>query len=171
MGTHRAIALGKLGGSKRTKLVIVTSNRNIVPSANRAYEKLAAHAITQQMEVKQGQQWMDWAQWMSAKYQRTSSAVEGRNGYLSGLHHAGRGLSEQTLKVLTIIHNFDLKRADGTTAAQRLFDHRFPDLFEWVVDKGGRTPRGPTLLQSSTSQSLTPSSFFGLSWYPLFDLT
>ena len=83
MGTHRAIALGKLGGSKRTKLVIVTSNRNIVPSANRAYEKLAAHAITQQMEVKQGQQWMDWAQWMSAKYQRTSSAVEGRNGYLS----------------------------------------------------------------------------------------
>jgi hypothetical protein len=60
--------------------------------------------------------------------------VEGRNGYLSGLHHAGRDLSEQTLKVLTIIHNFDLKRADGSTAVQRLFDHRFPNLFEWVID-------------------------------------
>jgi hypothetical protein len=73
---------------------------------------------------------MEWAQWMCAKYQPTSSAVEGRNGYLSGLHHAGRGLGEQNLRVLTTIHNFDLKRADGTTAAQRLFERRFPDLFE-----------------------------------------
>ncbi len=92
------------------------------------------------MGVKQGQHWIDWAQWMSSKYQRTSSAVEGRNGYLSKLHHAGRGLSPQSLKVLTIIHNFDLKRANGTTAAQRLFDHRFPDLFEWIVDYMGELP-------------------------------
>jgi len=53
--------------------------------------------------------------------QRTSSAVEGRNGYLSRLHHSHRGFTEQTLKVLTVIHNFDLKRDDDTTAAQRLF--------------------------------------------------
>ncbi len=103
-------------------------------AAQSAYEQFAAHAITQQMGYQKSQQWIDWAQWLCAKYQRTSSAVEGRNGYLSGLHHAGRGFSPQTLKVLTIIHNFDLKRADGTTAAQRLFDHCFPDLFEWVVD-------------------------------------
>jgi hypothetical protein len=45
---------------------------------------------------------------MVAKYQRTSSAVEGRNGYLSRLHHARRGFSKQSLQVLTIIHNFDL---------------------------------------------------------------
>ncbi len=109
-------------------------------AAHRAYEHLAAHPLTQQMGVKQGQDWIEWAQWMSSKYQRTSSAVEGRNGYLSKLHHAGRGLSPQSLKVLTIIHNFDLKRADGTTAAQRLFDHRFPDLFEWVVDYMGELP-------------------------------
>jgi hypothetical protein len=103
-------------------------------AANKSYEQLANHVITQQMGNQQGQQWIVWTQWMCAKYQRTSSAVEGRNGYLSGLHHAGRGLSQQTLRVLTIIHNFDLKRADGTTAAQRLFDHRFPNLFEWVID-------------------------------------
>ena len=96
-------------------------------AANNAREQLAADAITQQLGLQQGQQWMEWAQWMCTKYQRTSSAVEGRNGYLSGLHHAGRGLGEQTLRVLTIIHNFDIKRADGTTAAQRLFDHRFPE--------------------------------------------
>ena len=29
-----------------------------------------------------------------------------------------------------IIHNFDLKRLDGTTAAQRLYDYNLPDLFE-----------------------------------------
>ena len=97
-------------------------------------EHLATHVLTQQMEVDTRQQWIEWARWMCAKYQRTSSAVEGRNGYLSGLHHAGRGLSEQQLRVLTVIHNFDLKRADGTTAAQRLFNHQFPDLFEWIVD-------------------------------------
>ena len=70
-------------------------------------------------------------------YQCTSSAIEGRNGYLTRLHHAGRGFSTQTLKGLTIIHNFHLKRPDGTTATQRLFDYEFPDLFEWVTDHMG----------------------------------
>jgi hypothetical protein len=37
------------------------------------------------------------------------------------------------IKVLTIIHNFDIKRDDGTTAAQRLFEKPFPDLFEWLL--------------------------------------
>ena len=69
------------------------------------------------------------------------------------LHHAGRGLSPQSLKVLTIIHNFDLKRADGTTAAQRLFDHRFPDLFEWVVDYMGELP---VARSSSKAQQANP---------------
>jgi len=35
------------------------------------------------------------------------------------------GATEQTLKVLTVIHNFDLKRDDDTTAAQRLFGNPF----------------------------------------------
>jgi len=73
--------------------------------------------------------------------QRTSSAVEGRNGYLSRLHHSHRGFTEQTLKVLTVIHNFDLKRDDDTTAAQRLFGKPFPNLFDWVVLNMGELPR------------------------------
>jgi Family of unknown function (DUF6399) len=74
-------------------------------------------------------------------FQRTSSAVEGRNGYLSRLHQANRGFTEQTLQVLTIIHNFDFKRDDGTTAAQRLFGKPFPDLFESVARNLGELPR------------------------------
>jgi hypothetical protein len=54
-----------------------------------------------------------------------------------GLHV---GCSPQTLKVLTIIHNFHLKRPDGTTAAQRLFGYDFPDLFEWVASHVGDLP-------------------------------
>jgi len=53
---------------------------------------------------------------MVSKFQRTSSP--GRNGYLSRLHHSSRGLSVRRLQVLTI-HNFALKRTDGSTAAQR----------------------------------------------------
>ena len=40
--------------------------------------------------------WVSWANWIALKYQRTSSAVEGRNGYLSQKHHADRGFSGQT---------------------------------------------------------------------------
>jgi hypothetical protein len=84
---------------------------------------------------------------MCAEFQRISSAVEGCNGYLSRLHHANRGFTEQSLKVLKTIHNFDLKRDDGTTAAQRLFDKPFPDLFEWVVLNMGDLPRARRTLK------------------------
>ena len=72
---------------------------------------------------------------MVSNLQRTSSAVEGRNGYLSQRHHNGRGLLLERLKALTIIHNYALKRFDDTTAANRLFGKEFPDLFEWVAHR------------------------------------
>ena len=106
-------------------------------AAERAYQALINHPDTQDLYQ---QFWVDWSQEMAHKYQSTSSAVEGRNGYLSRLHHAGRGFSPQTLKVATIIHNFDLKRADGTTAAQRLFGYEFPNLFDSIVASMGDLP-------------------------------
>ncbi len=68
------------------------------------------------------------------KFQRTSSAVEGRNGVLSRMNHAQRAIPMRRLKVLTIVHNFGLRREDGTTAAERLFGEPSPDLFEWIVE-------------------------------------
>jgi len=129
-------------------------------AADEAAKQLLAHPLTQSMAVDERQTWIDWARWMTNNYQRTSSAVEGRNGYLTRLHHAGRGFSEQTLKVLTIIHNFHLKRPDGTTAAQRLFSYEFPDLFEWVVDHMGDLPLAR---QSLKAQTLNP---FHLEGFP-----
>ncbi|MHC5939501.1 DUF6399 domain-containing protein, partial [Nostoc sp.] len=60
---------------------------------------------------------IDWASWMVSKCQRSSSAVEGHNGYLSQVYHNRRGLSSRRLQVMTVIHNFHIKRSDGTTAA------------------------------------------------------
>jgi hypothetical protein len=109
-------------------------------AVNKAAHQLVSHPLTQSMPADARHVWIDWARWMANNYQRTSSAVEGRNGYLTRLHHCGRGFSPQTLKVLTIIHNFHLKRPDGTTAAQRLFGYDFPDLVEWIVDQMGDLP-------------------------------
>jgi hypothetical protein len=86
------------------------------------------------------QHWWSWAEWMVSKFQRTSSPVEGRNGYLSRIHHGARGLSARRLQVLTVIHNFALHRADGSTAAERLFTRQFPDLFEYIVEHMGELP-------------------------------
>jgi Family of unknown function (DUF6399) len=123
-------------------------------AAEAAAQKLLTHPLTQAMPAAERQAWIDWARWMANNYQRTSSAIEGRNGYLTRLHHAGRGFSPQTLKGLTIIHNFHLKRPDGTTAAQRLFGYEFPDLFDWVTDHMGDLP-----LARQSSNSHRPNPF------------
>ncbi len=109
-------------------------------AASSAFDRLFEQPLTLQLEANERQRWVLWGREFCTKYQRTSSAVEGRNGYLSKLHHARRGFSEQSLQVLTIIHNFDLKRHDGTTAAQRLFHHDFPDVFEWMLNHVGDLP-------------------------------
>jgi len=86
------------------------------------------------------QRWLEWAEWMVRQYHRSSSAVEGRNGRLSQMYHNGRGLTESRLKALTVIHNYGLKRSDGTTAAERLFGTACPDLFGWLVNQMGEIP-------------------------------
>ena len=120
-----------------------------------AAQRLMTAPLTQSLPAQERQIWIEWARWMAHNYQRTSSAIEGRNGYLTRLHHSGRGFSQQTLKVLTIIHNFHLKRPDGTTAAQRLFNYEFPDLFEWIVDHMGDLP-----LARRSSKSQRPDPFY-----------
>ncbi len=118
------------------------------PALKQAYQSAFAQAqklysydpITVNMSDESLQHWWSWAEWMVSKFQRTSSPVEGRNGYLSRIHHGGRGLPARRLQVLTVIHNFALHRADGSTAAYRLFRRQFPDLFEYIVEHMGELP-------------------------------
>jgi Family of unknown function (DUF6399) len=60
------------------------------------------------------------AKTLAEGFQRSSSNVEGRNGYLSLRNHQLRGLEHPRKRAcLTAVHNFCLTRADGTTAAER----------------------------------------------------
>jgi hypothetical protein len=72
---------------------------------------------------------------------RSSSCVEGRNGRLSLFHHGQTRLSSKRLKALTVVHNYVVKRADGTTAAERFFAQKHPDAFSWLLQRMPDLPR------------------------------
>jgi len=75
------------------------------------------------------------AQECAELFQRSSSCVEGRNGQLALRHHSLHRLSDRKLTALTGVHNYFVKRADGTTAAERFFGSKPQDLFEWLLDR------------------------------------
>jgi hypothetical protein len=99
------------------------------------------HALTQCLPPQVLQEWQAWATQRVSAFQRASSAVEGRNGYLSQMHHNHRGLPKRRYKVWTVLHNFDGRAADGTTPASRFFRRGFPDLFETVLANIEDLPR------------------------------
>ena len=99
------------------------------------------HVITQRLSPQVLVDWHAWAMDRVIIFQRASSAVEGRNGYLSHMHHNHRGLPKHCYKVWTVLHNFDCRAADGTTPASRFFRRSFPDLFETVLSTIEDLPR------------------------------
>ena len=66
-------------------------------------------------------------------FQTSSSGVEGRNGYLSLRHHHLHALPTPWLNLMTCLHNYVIRRDDGTTAAERFFGCAHGDLFEHLV--------------------------------------
>src|SRR5262245_60046386 len=67
-------------------------------------------------------------------FQRSSSNVEGRNGYLSLRSHQLRGLDlPRKRECFTAIHNFFLTRPDGTTAAERFFGQKPRSMFAAIL--------------------------------------
>jgi hypothetical protein len=72
---------------------------------------------------------------LAAVFQRSSSNVEGRNGYLSLRSHQLRGLDlPRKRECFTTIHNFFLTRPDGTTAAERFFGQKPRSMFAAILD-------------------------------------
>jgi len=72
---------------------------------------------------------------LAAVFQRSSSNVEGRNGYLSLRSHQLRGLDRpRKRECFTTIHNFFLTRPDGTTAAERFFGQQPRSMFSAILD-------------------------------------
>jgi len=76
----------------------------------------------------------DEAKRLAAVFQRSSSNVEGRNGYLSLRSHQLRGLDlPRKRECFTAIHNFFLTRPDGTTAAERFFGQQPRPMFAAIL--------------------------------------
>lgn len=100
-------------------------------------KRLKAHPLT---STCLNDDWCDWANAMSLKYQRTSSAVEGRNARLSHHYFSAKGLRDHQVKPLTTIHNFWIKRPDNRTACERLCKVKPPDLFEFILKRVGDIP-------------------------------
>ena len=104
-------------------------------------EVFERHPCTRQLQPEVLAGWKAWAAEHAKAFQRASSAVEGRNGYLSQMQHNHRGLPTRRYPVWTVLHNFDGRAADGTTPAARFFRRSFPDLFESVLSQIDELPR------------------------------
>ena len=109
----------------------------VLQAVQEAFER---HPCTGQLAPEVLAGWKSWAGEHARAFQRASSAVEGRNGYLSQLQHNQRGLPKRRYQVWTVLHNFDCRAADGTTPAARFFRRSFPDLFESVLSQIDELP-------------------------------
>jgi hypothetical protein len=83
------------------------------------------------------------------RFVRSSSCVEGRNGQLSLHHHGCHALSPGKLKALTVLHNYFVERADGSTAAERFFGQKPANLFEWLLARFPEPPRPAKQVQKA----------------------
>lgn len=81
-------------------------------------------------------------------FQRSSSCVEGRNAQLALRHQGIHRLNDRQLKAYTIMHNYYIRRRDGTTAAERFFNAKPNDLFEYLLDHVDYPVRPRKLLKS-----------------------
>ena len=102
-----------------------------------AYQHLLSSPLTAQYLTED---WKSWGTSMAMKYQRTTSAVEGRNGRLSYHYFSSKGVRASHVKPLTVIHNFWIKRSDNSTACERLCHFKPPDLFEWMLERMDAIP-------------------------------
>lgn len=106
-----------------------------------ALQRLEITPLPDGIDEQTKERLVNWAFAQVATFHRASSQVEGRNGYLAFFHHANRAITSTRKKVLTVVHNFDIRREDGKTPAQRLFKKDFPDLFEFVLQQIEELPK------------------------------
>ncbi|HSX79934.1 MAG TPA: DUF6399 domain-containing protein [Candidatus Saccharimonadia bacterium] len=93
---------------------------------------LEAPPLTAQLSPEGLGGWQAWAADEAKRFQRASSAVEGRHGSLSQMPHTHRGFPKRRYQVWSALHHFDCRASDGSTPASRFFRREFPDLFETV---------------------------------------
>ncbi len=133
------IQLNRTPAKLRNKDLRIYYKKRLQEAKQRALD----NPITKELETDRQQKLLLMAHKLAITFQRASSQTEGRNGYLAFINHAYKGFPKDRLNVLTVIHNFDIKRKDGTTPANRLFNKDFPDLFDFICANvtGFKEPR------------------------------
>jgi predicted XRE-type DNA-binding protein len=106
--------------------------RAVVSELKKSLEK---HATWIKLSPQERDNLLKKAEQCAELFQRSTSSVEGRNALLSMHHHAYRQMNTRKLKASTVVHNFFIQRPDSTTAAQRFFEKKHDDLFEYVLQK------------------------------------
>ena len=125
--------------------------RKLKPLRDKLEEQLQNHSGSQEFKealIREGRELVEW-------FQRSSSCVEGRNGALSLLLHRFHHLNAETMRALTIVANFGVRRTgeDKTTAAERFFGSTHGNLFEHLV-KTVKIP-GPPQTQARVKSKWT----------------
>ena len=115
--------------------------RQLRELAGQCWSKVEESPDWQQLPPDERERMKGLAREMAGRWVRSSSCVEGRNGWLRLRHHGKQGLNAKSLGVLTVLHNYLSTRPDGTTAAQRFFGQRPADLFEWLRPRFPDLPR------------------------------
>jgi hypothetical protein len=80
------------------------------------------------------------AEELQAVFQRSTSCVEGRNGQLAFRNHALHQISEKKREVMKTVHNFLIKRLDGTVAAERFFESKPKDFMTEIMKSAAAIP-------------------------------
>jgi hypothetical protein len=106
-------------------------------------EAFERHPCTQKLTPEVLAGWKAWAAEHARAFQRASSAVEGRNGYLSQMQHNHRGLSLRRSQVWTVLHNEErlIRRAGIHLPAISSRVHRMTDKTSWTEPRGPMTRR------------------------------
>ena len=99
--------------------------------------RLLSDPLSKTIDSDLYKEYESWANLFSSYFQRTTAAVEGRNGILSQYVHATRGLSEQRLNSLTVINNYYIQRSDGSTALERFANIKPDCLIEFLMENIG----------------------------------
>jgi hypothetical protein len=107
----------------------------------RLWQSLQQDARWGKLSAEQQQQMLLLGKEAASRWQRSSSCVEGRNGRLRLKQHTRQGLTDKGLAVQTVLHNYWLRRDDGSTAAERFFGQKPQDLFSWLLARLPALPR------------------------------
>jgi len=106
----------------------------IMGAANQLEEKLKAEKAWNSKSIEEQNELENFAKKCAQVFQRSSSCVEGRNSHLTLWHHGVGYLSPRKLSAITVVHNYFIKRPDGTTAAERFFGQKPKDLFRYLLE-------------------------------------